>query len=748
MVKPVDPTGYVALTSPSPEDKTITFHRRQERIHEMHEDVVAEPYTPSLNNFDKPKSYMEDVQESVASEMKEKQTGNSGSPSWAWKAQKKLNHTGEQPLIVQEYLSSYKKEQEDGVLPAKKQHTQRFRSKSAGANNRGELYQLSITSHQFLTATEMPNESEKIVDHRHGRPTRTSLLRARKRIPSAPGVKATVEVRTDLHLQQSLAAKREEKYKTVDVPEELLPITDSGETVHQFLVGARYNRGHYRDAKCLTRLGLYVCRDDISNCFLRPTSSQSTFHPKNLAHVDVMRGQMSASSSSIRSSLRPKSARPSSRSREAWTASGQVSAPHTSPTDSRDGFSHKEDPQRPIPKNTVIDGSCLNSSRSSKVSESVDEESCILCQSRVPLCKGSIPAWSVSHRKNSNPARLWSGKKKFGSVKNEITNTKESLKDEDETSKSVHPSGGGLGKETDVQHMALQQYHLRILGTKVGVKSGIPSAPRSNFLYQNVKKTQPNRRLTSARTKKNVNVNNNTDKERECLEDPQGNEIERPASQISVHISTKSLSEDDGNSLHDKDLTTGDETKIDLESSEDKNIISDLGNISNGEEDSEIEELESEIEVLEGSGSEEGGVENRTVEEQNFEGGSIKGKHRNSEEREDGCQEDVGIHQVPEEQRRHDEGQVFKEESDIGIDTSARDGEKNPQPGDSAYNKGDEKEGSDCSVPESEGQGVIEKSEAVSEVESKCTSNPEDITGQPDNVSVIETQNVYKTDVT
>lgn len=285
-------------------------------------------------------------------------------------------------------------------------------------------------------------------------------------------------------------------------------------------------------------------------------------------------------------------------------------------------------------------------------------------------------------------------------------------------------------------------------GTKVGVKSGIPSAPRSNFLYQNVKKTQPTLRLTSARTKKNINVNNNTDKERECLEDPQGNEIERPASQISVHISTKSLSEDDGNSLHDKDLTRGDETKIDLESSEDKNIISDLGNISNGEEDSEIEELESEIEVLEDSGSKEDGAGNNTSEEQNCEGASIKGKHRNSEERENGCQEDLGIHQVSGEQTRLDEGQVFKEKSGIGIDTSG-DEEKYPQPRDNAYNKGDEKEGSDCSVLlENDGQREIEKSEAVSEGESKCMSYPEDITGQSDDISVIETENLDKTDVT
>lgn len=51
---------------------------------------------------------MDDVKESVVSEMIEDKKQQLGSPSWAWKAQENLNHTGEQPLIVQQYLSSNK----------------------------------------------------------------------------------------------------------------------------------------------------------------------------------------------------------------------------------------------------------------------------------------------------------------------------------------------------------------------------------------------------------------------------------------------------------------------------------------------------------------------------------------------------------------------------------------------------------------------------------------------------------------
>lgn len=83
-------------------------------------------------------------------------------------------------------------------------------------------------------------------------------------------------------------------------------------------------------------------------------------------------------------------------------------------------------------------------------------------------------------------------------------------------------------------------------GRKVEVEDGIPSAPRSNFLYQNVRtvKTSPRASVPTPGGHANINRNNNTRKNRNARKDDLS-EPERPASQISVHItSTKSPSED------------------------------------------------------------------------------------------------------------------------------------------------------------------------------------------------------------
>lgn len=174
-------------------------------------------------------------------------------------------------------------------------------------------------------------------------------------------------------------------------------------------------------------------------------------------------GKLTQSLSSIRSSqcgskgpsLRPKSAWVGRKSKQAW-----ASAPRSSPTDSRDSFeSSSRNQSKPSTKVKVIDGSCLESKDQTSSSSSFQEDGCVLCETGVTLCKGSIPAWSTSERRNSNPARLWSGRKKGYGKRTTEDGAKDRMKGEGIVEP---PTVANVPKQ--VQQMVLQQYHLRIMG--------------------------------------------------------------------------------------------------------------------------------------------------------------------------------------------------------------------------------------------------------------------------------------------
>ncbi|XP_071798507.1 uncharacterized protein [Asterias amurensis] len=500
---------------------------------------LSNQYPLSRSGFDK-QEFMDNVKDSVNDQYKEEQKSRTSSPQWLPAANKEKNHTGEQPLILQHFLAANKQEQIDGVLPAPSPLVKRQSKSACIYRDDPDAFCRGNSTHQYLTATEMPGQSERLVDLTLGRPTRTSLLRVRQRTKSAPGVRPVVEIKSHLHKQQEMAAKTEDRHKSVEVPHELLPVTENHETVHQFLVGARYNRMNHHDAKCLSTRGLFVSRHDPLLCFkmtVPPRNYQPTRQKTNLrgssSYSNLTESCESFGSSSSLNDLTASSVRDQEplSPKSAWVAgpSGQVEedtiralngvmrsstpAPSPSPaTRSRETFaSSLGGIRRNKPKMKVIDGKTLSSRDDEHVTGEKDHHCCVMCKSEEP----------PKHYQRFAPGSHFARVRESGHVEQE----------ED--------------WDHNVDHMKVQQYHLRIMGIKYGVKSGRQAPPRNNLLYTT--KKQSNAELpTLKHHKKNAqNTSKNNSNEDDGVKDAEEAAIslkeEKPSSatsRISVRIST------------------------------------------------------------------------------------------------------------------------------------------------------------------------------------------------------------------
>ncbi|XP_070539291.1 uncharacterized protein [Ptychodera flava] len=190
----------------------------------------------------KSKKYLESVRNDCATKQEQEKLQQASSPQWVHGAASSRNHTGEFPLFTQQYLSSNKNEQMDasgGGLHIHRIHSPDNRSE-------GEYFRPN-RMHQYLTATEMPNDSKRGVDIKLGRPTRTSLLRARHRSQSAPQLNSSHTDVRHLHLIGQISDSANKPKKQV-LHRNLLPSTGP-ESLHQFLTGARYNRARWIDQR-------------------------------------------------------------------------------------------------------------------------------------------------------------------------------------------------------------------------------------------------------------------------------------------------------------------------------------------------------------------------------------------------------------------------------------------------------------------------------------------------------------------
>ncbi|XP_077870417.1 uncharacterized protein LOC100378543 [Saccoglossus kowalevskii] len=208
---------------------------------------VPNHHPPSILSFNKPPEYIESVKNEVAAKQERERMEPVASPSWIHGVASSRNHTGEFPLFTHHYLSSSKMEQID---PGGSVH----RSLSASARSDNEFYRPN-RMHQYLTATEMPGESEKVVDIKLGRPTRTSLLRARHRSQSAPSLNSSQLDIRHLHTIGQITDSANKPKKKV-LQRDLLPPTGR-ESLHQFLTGARYNRARWIDNHPATKYSMY-----------------------------------------------------------------------------------------------------------------------------------------------------------------------------------------------------------------------------------------------------------------------------------------------------------------------------------------------------------------------------------------------------------------------------------------------------------------------------------------------------------
>ncbi|XP_076435818.1 uncharacterized protein LOC143275525 isoform X2 [Babylonia areolata] len=190
------------------------------------------------------------------------------SPTWAVEAHRWPTHSGESPLLAHGFLSPSKMETTNGFskLPTNQSSGKPIRVSAppAGSNN-GVVYYRPTRSHQFLAASDLKDgaDCEDLV--RYGRPTRTTLLRARQKLNSSA---------MSFELRRQLDQRMEEIRLTCAFsnPREFLQLHPDidGESFYSFLTGARYNRAHYVDSKCLSQHGVYMPRHNPLACFVLP----------------------------------------------------------------------------------------------------------------------------------------------------------------------------------------------------------------------------------------------------------------------------------------------------------------------------------------------------------------------------------------------------------------------------------------------------------------------------------------------
>ncbi|XP_077987884.1 uncharacterized protein LOC144442415 [Glandiceps talaboti] len=222
-------------------------------------------HPPSILSFNKPPEYLEGVKNDCVVQQEQDKLERGASPQWVHGAASTRNHTGEFPLFTHQYLSSSKLEQLDasGGL-----------TKAGSSDNGSEVeYFRPNRLHQYLTATEMPYDSKRGVDIKLGRPTRTSLLRARHRSQSAPSLNSSQMDIRHLHTIGQITDSASKPKKQV-LRRNLLPSTGQ-ESLHQFLTGARYNRVRWIDQHYATpRSPVFRDNTDDDPGYLPPYGSE------------------------------------------------------------------------------------------------------------------------------------------------------------------------------------------------------------------------------------------------------------------------------------------------------------------------------------------------------------------------------------------------------------------------------------------------------------------------------------------
>ncbi|XP_050403280.1 uncharacterized protein LOC126819338 isoform X1 [Patella vulgata] len=221
----------------------------------------SKKYPLSIHSFEKDGEYQKKLAEDIDRLFKEEILLVHGSPTWVEEVHKESTNSGESPLFLHRLLSPCKSAQsnQNKIKRAASANATRTITSETG------LYYRPNRTHQYLSQTELRDQSLDDVNLKYGRPTRTTLLRARQR-GNTPPVNAYEErkeqmKRADELKSSSILSSVKESYR------------NDGESLHSFLTGARYNGAHCVDIRSLSLYGIYMPRTDPTRYFINKASS-------------------------------------------------------------------------------------------------------------------------------------------------------------------------------------------------------------------------------------------------------------------------------------------------------------------------------------------------------------------------------------------------------------------------------------------------------------------------------------------
>ncbi|XP_038673396.1 uncharacterized protein LOC119976738 isoform X2 [Scyliorhinus canicula] len=181
--------------------------------------------------------------------------------NWVTEACKILKHNGEPPLFTKQLLSPRKDEQRSSLPSSQMSGSERNWTISASD---GQLFYRPERTHKYLHAsvygstvfdlTEKDRPHNQATEIQLGRPTRSSLLRARY---------CSLSTFSDQYSREN--KRRPCDFSAIRCHQHMEALKraphSSGENVRSFLIGARYNSTNYLDSKAVEKHGLFVCRN-------------------------------------------------------------------------------------------------------------------------------------------------------------------------------------------------------------------------------------------------------------------------------------------------------------------------------------------------------------------------------------------------------------------------------------------------------------------------------------------------------
>ncbi|CAH1781688.1 unnamed protein product [Owenia fusiformis] len=246
-----------------------------------HGGVKGQPAHPlNLYSFSKEESYQQEMRESIDQLFEEEYLAQCGSPKYAVRmSNEEVVHSGESALFSNKLLAPSRLEQRGTsmTLHSPKRPKHKYDPPVKSRTQQQRFYRPNST-HQFLTKTELKNSTAGEVDVKLGKPTRTTLLRARQRRNSAPGT--THNERRKMREQIEQQFQRPESARSTSSSLNSHVPVEKGESVHAFLTGARYNRAQYLDSRSLFEYGIYLSRTNPGEVYI------SAVPPKGQGHHD------------------------------------------------------------------------------------------------------------------------------------------------------------------------------------------------------------------------------------------------------------------------------------------------------------------------------------------------------------------------------------------------------------------------------------------------------------------------------